>query len=90
MVYPTGGELAIPCSEELRMLLRVFGRFIAHDMRDVIPEAEEQGSVCPLEEAIGYGDIRPCFTSGFQEIGLEWDTDALPADAGDRGAFFAG
>ena len=75
MVYPTGGELAIPCAEELRMLLRVFGWFVAHDMGDVIPEAEKQGGVCPLEEAVGDSDIRPCLADCFQEIGLDKKTD---------------
>ena len=47
-----GGDFPIPCAEELRMLLRVFGRFVAHDMGDVIPEAEKQGGVCPLEKTV--------------------------------------
>ena len=72
------------------MLFRVFCRFVTHYMWDMVPETEEQGGVCPLEEAVGDSDIRPCLADCFQEIGLEWDADALPADAGDRGAFLAG
>ena len=60
-----GGEFPIPCTEELSMLLRVFGWFITHYMGNMVPETEEQGGIGPLEETVGDGDIRLGLTCSF-------------------------
>ena len=62
------------------MFLRVFGWFVAHHMRDVVPDTEEQGSVRPLEEAVGDGDVRPCFAGCFYKVWLERNADPFSAD----------
>ena len=63
------------------MLFSMFGGFITHHMRDAVPEAEEQGGVCPLEEAVGDGDVRMGGASGFQKVRLVWDADTLSANS---------
>ncbi len=90
MVNPTRCEFPIPCAEYLSVFFRNFRWFVAHDMRDVVSEAEEQGGICPLEETIRDGDVRFCLASGFQEVRLIWDADVSVYDSIDRGIIDAG
>ena len=89
MVYPSGYKFSIPCAEELDMLLRMFGWFVAHHMGNVVSDAENQGGVCPLEETVGDGNVRLGIACGFQKVRLVWDANALVDYRVDRGVVFS-